>query len=197
MEDGPGGGRGLTSARATFPQPTVGEEVGAVSAASGAAKAVRPARLDEVVSRDDASLIIAVASLAVAVFATATAIYSIRRDRADLRATAADAGAGNRYITIVNVGIRPVRIERVLVQGWRLVWLFGSSRELRAFVIGTDGAERLPVVIAPAADVVINYGAEEYETFVHGRRGELVIEDAAGRQYRVTPSRHFHLGPAD
>lgn len=98
-----------------------------------------------------------------AVFATATAIYSIRRDRAGLRATAADAGAGNRYITIVNVGIRPVRIERVLVHVWRLAWFFGSSYELRAFVIGTDGAERLPVVIAPAADVVINYGAGEYE----------------------------------
>ncbi len=35
-------------ARPTLPQPAVGEEVGAVRAAPGAAEAVRPAGLDEV-----------------------------------------------------------------------------------------------------------------------------------------------------
>jgi len=68
------------------------------------------------VSREDANLIVAMAGLFVALVATGAAIYAIRRDRADLRVTTSDAAAGNRWVTVVNVGLRPVRIERILVR---------------------------------------------------------------------------------
>jgi hypothetical protein len=63
------------------------------------------------VSPEIATLLVAVVSLVVAVMATWAAIVAIRRDRADLRITAEIGAAGHRHLTVVNVGLRPVRVE--------------------------------------------------------------------------------------
>src|SRR5450759_3046183 len=103
------------------------------------------------------------AGLFVALVATGAAIYAIRRERADLRVTTSDAAAGNRWVTVVNVGLRPVRIERILVRRWRLVPRLGKVVALHASVVPAGGPEEpLPTVVQPAADVALHYAPAEY-----------------------------------
>jgi hypothetical protein len=148
------------------------------------------------VSREDANLIIAMAGLFVALVATGAAIYAIRRDRADLRVTTSDAGAGNRWVTVVNVGLRPVRIERILVRRWRLVPRLGKVIAIGASVMRAGGQEEpLPTVIQPAAEVSLHYWPAEYGEFVGPHEPDLLVEDASGRRYAVRNAPDVHLGP--
>jgi hypothetical protein len=56
------------------------------------------------------------ASLTVALVALAVSVLAIRRDRASLIVRQADAAAGNRYVTVVNVGLRSVRLVHVVTR---------------------------------------------------------------------------------
>jgi hypothetical protein len=142
-------------------------------------------RLDQV-SREDANLVIAVSGLLLAVVATAAAIYAIRRDRADLRVTAFEAALANRYVTVVNVGLRPVRIERVLEYRWSVVPLFGTAVSVNASVASVDADERpLPAIIQPADAVSLHYWPRDDGDFVRERKSYIVVEDASGRRYPV------------
>lgn len=149
-------------------------------------------------SREDANLIVAVASLVVACFATWAAVYSIRRDRAELRVTSTDAAAGNRYLIVVNVGLRPVRIEQLVVRTWRVAKWW--SKLLPIHVLVADRLEagmrerELPVVIPPAGEFVMHYGAAEIGQLTGMASYELLLEDAAGRHFSVKPAVRVRRG---
>jgi hypothetical protein len=137
-------------------------------------------------SREDANFVIALTGLALALVATGAAIYAIRRDRPELRVTAIDAALANRYVTVVNVGLRPVRIERVLECRWTSVPALGTSVVLGAGVVTPGGgAGTLPAVVQPAEAVSLLYWPRDDGEFVRGYRAYLAVQDAAGRRYRV------------
>ncbi len=148
-------------------------------------------------SREDANLIIAAAGLFVALVATVSAIYAIRRDRADLRVTALDAGAGNRWVQVVNVGLRPVRIERMLVRRRWLVPWFGKATAIEALVmLAGDQEVPLPAVVQPAAEVSLHYWPAEYAEIVGDHESDIVVEDASGRRYPIRDAAlGVRLGP--
>jgi hypothetical protein len=150
-------------------------------------------------SREDANLAIAVLSLIVAVVATWVSLTAIRRDRADLRVTSEDAAVGNRYLTVVNVGTRPVRIERLLVRRWRLVRLVGGTISTPGWALPNLEAgvqeEELPAVIHPAASTILHYAVPEFSDWADGYKWEVLVEDAAGRRYGVRYSPSAGFGP--
>ena len=69
-------------------------------------------------------LVISVLAFIVAIVAVVVGTNAIRRDAPALRLTMADAAAGSRYLRVVNVGLRPVRLERMKVRPntWRRRW---------------------------------------------------------------------------
>lgn len=136
-------------------------------------------------SREDANLLIAVASLMVAVAATWAAITSIRRDRADLRATGSDGAAGSASVSIVNVGQRSVRVEQLLVHRWRLVPWAGFVSPIDAWVVGQVELVSLPVVIEPGGDATLVYHTADYTNAARGQHSAMSVMDAAGRRYVV------------
>jgi hypothetical protein len=146
------------------------------------------------VSREDANLVVAILSLVVAVVASWVSVRAIRRDRPDLRVTDSDAGAGQRYLTIVNVGTQPVRIEHVVVQRVDRPWPFlrwNPTRVTPATAIFDEGRpgqrqEELPVALNPAAAVVLWYSQLQFEDWLEPRRRWWIfIEDAAGNSYKI------------
>lgn len=145
------------------------------------------------VSREDANLAVAVLGLFVAAIAS---VYAIRRDRADLRVTSEDAGAGNHWLIVANVGTRAVRIERLMVRRWRFLRSFGSMRPIQGFVLRSHRKEEhLPTAVHPAASVLLHYHMGEFADFVTRRNYEIVVEDAAGRDYRVRADARMTHGP--
>lgn len=137
-------------------------------------------------SPEVASLVVAVVSLVVAVVATAAAIVAIRRDRADLRITAQAGAAGHHYLTIVNVGLRAVRVERLLVRRGRLSRWFGRLLRLDSASALSGTSERaLPVVVQPASEAILHYSGHEYSEITDDPKAQMFIEDAAGRRYVV------------
>jgi hypothetical protein len=151
------------------------------------------------VSREDANLAITTLSLFVAVVATWVSVTAIRRDRADLRVTAEDAAAGNRYLSVVNVGTRPVRIERLIVHRWRFLRRLGDVSPTTGWAMAKSEAavqeDELPTVIHPASAMILHYGVHGFGDWVTGYRWEILVEDAAGRRYGVRYAPGFNLGP--
>lgn len=152
-----------------------------------------------VVSREDANFAIAILSLIVAVVATWVSVTAIRRDRADLRVTSEDTAAGNRYLVVVNVGTRPVRIERLLVRRWRFVRWFGDTIPTPGSALPRLKAgareETLPTVIHPAAAMILHYGVPGFSDWVRRYKWEILVEDAAGQRYGVPYSPGVGFGP--
>ena len=148
-------------------------------------------------SRGDANLIIALASLFVAAVAMWAVIYAIRRDRGELRVTGTDAAAGNRYATVVNVGLRPIRIERMVILRPR--WILPRPREMidlpSSAMNSQDYVEsELPVVVEPAQDVILHYWPMPIGIFL-GPRDDIAVEDAAGHLYVMREARSARHGP--
>lgn len=148
-------------------------------------------------SREDANLIIAAAGLIVAMAAMWAGVYAIRRDRADLRVTAQDAAAGDRYLIVVNVGMRPVRIERLLVRWWGITPRLSKTMSLQASVFNPGRPdEPLPTVVEAAAAVRLHYAPAEYWEVVGQHRHDILVEDAAGRRYPIRAAPDVDYGPA-
>lgn len=146
---------------------------------------------------DVAAVIIALASLCVA-------LVAIGRDAPRLRIRASEPAAGSFYMTVVNVGLRAVRIERIgFTDPSRSPW--GRSRwglrdvdytipvwplaGRRVDHIGTADSQRaqgdqmaLPVILDPGYDVVVQCRNEDLWTRFGGS-ASLVVEDAADNLY--------------
>ncbi len=120
-------------------------------------------------------------SLAVALVALLVSAFTVWRDRGDLVVVEADAAAGSRYLTVVNVGLRSVRVTNIATRRHRWwVWVTPTGLTGWAGIVGPDCAARLPVVVEPAAEVVLqipnpaNFGLPE---------GPFAVIDASGRFY--------------
>lgn len=144
-------------------------------------------------------MVIAILSLIVAVVASWVSVTAIRRDRADLRVTAEDAAAGNRYLLVVNVGTRSVRIERLIVHRWRFLRRFGDVSPTPGWAMPRlapeVSEEELPTVIHPAAAMILHYGVMGFGDWVDGYHWEILVEDGAGRRYGVRYSPGVNPGP--
>jgi hypothetical protein len=100
--------------------------------------------------------VLGLASLAVALVALVVSAIAIRRDRAYLVVRATDAAAGSRFTTVVNVGLRPIRIVRVVTRPRRwTLWVTPTDLTDWSGIAGDDGGARLPVVLDPGAEVVL------------------------------------------
>ena len=117
------------------------------------------------------------ACLAVALVAFAISVFAIRRDRACLIIREADGTAGSLYLRVVNVGLRPVRIVYVVTRAhrWR-TWVRMTDLTEWCRIVG-EGGLTLPLVLDPAAEVVVKFTNPANFGVVSG--GFAVI-DAAG-----------------
>ena len=153
----------------------------------------------------DATLAISILAFVVALVAVAVSVYAIRRDAPALRITMADAAAGSRFLRIVNVGLRPVRVERMTVRPatWRRRWetpipvphsvLGGHFRPLNT--LGEEYGRAGPVVVLqPGEDVLVQVGVmASQKAMAHGFA--ILVEDAAGREYGIRAAPRARLGP--
>ena len=123
--------------------------------------------------------ILGFASLSVALVALVVTAFAVRRDRAYLVVREADAAAGSRYLRVVNVGLRPVRLVHVATRPHRW-WLWVTPTDLTGWagIVGNHEAASLPVVLNPAAEVVLQIP----NPAMLGRPdGPFVVIDASGR----------------
>lgn len=120
------------------------------------------------------------AQLAIALLALWVAVAAIRRDRPELLARFMGAAMGTVAVSVVNVGLRPVRVERVIRrEGWvrRRDRDWTLSPEAAAVTIFTE----LPTVMQPGDEIkvaIANVG------FVPGHGGWQLV-DAAGHRYGI------------
>lgn len=123
--------------------------------------------------------ILGFAGLAVALVALVVSAFAIKRDRAYLIVREADAAAGSRYLTVVNVGLRPIRIVNVVTRPHRwLGWETSTDLTDWSAVVGDEGGARLPVVLEPAAEVVLQIPNPEMLGLPDG---PFAVIDASGR----------------
>jgi hypothetical protein len=124
--------------------------------------------------------VLGLASLVVAFVALSVSALAIRRDRAYLIVREADAAAGSRYLTIANVGMRPVRITHIVMRRhrwrpWEATFDLGEYSGIYDAVLGTLP---LPVVLQPADEVVLRAANPEMLGLPYGT---FAVLDASGR----------------
>lgn len=125
------------------------------------------------------------AQITVALIALGLALYAVRRDRADLRVRFADGAAGTFILSIVNVGLRPVRVERLVRKHG---WIWRQEDDHTSWQRELAGVTTLPTIVEPAHEIFVavgneaNYSGNHRWQRSHGR-WELI--DAAGKHYRV------------
>jgi hypothetical protein len=131
-------------------------------------------------------------ALVVALVALWLGYLAYRRDRADVRVVEGDAGAGQRYITIVNVGRQPVRFRRVLERRSQWPW---STVDITHWAIGKNEPtpwDSLDLVMQPSDEHTLHIPSPEIR---QGGVGPLYLEDAAGRRHRVASRASDRIAP--
>ncbi len=121
-----------------------------------------------------------IAQLAIALIALAVAVYAVGRDRAVLRARWVDGAAGTVIVSIVNVGLRPVRVERLIR---REGWLRAHDLDYSGWTMALD-VTQLPAIVEPGHEVILPIANEE----MYPSRGRWFLVDAAGRRHRIEPA---------
>lgn len=129
-----------------------------------------------------------VAQLAIALTALAAAIYAIRRDRPVLRARWASGAAGTVIVSIVNVGLRAVRVERLIR---REGWIRPRDRDYSSWT-SILAVTPLPVIVEPGHEVIVPIANED----MYPTRGRWFLEDAAGRRHAIKPATSKYI-PTD
>ena len=111
----------------------------------------------------------------IALVALGVAVYAIQRDRANLRVRYLEPAAGSQYASVVNIGLRAVRLEELVLEG-------GLAPGAQRGPIVNKAS--LPVILEPGHEFLLqvpnaaNYGRT-------GRDARWVVVDASGRRYRV------------
>jgi hypothetical protein len=126
--------------------------------------------------------VLVVASLVVALVALAVSVLAIRRDRAFLIVREADRAAGTHYLTVVNVGLRAVRINRVVMRRrrWRpggTLFDVSAAAHLHQREGGADVMHELPFALEPAAEAVVAIPGPALDKL----GPHIGVEDASGR----------------
>src|SRR4051812_23336288 len=117
-----------------------------------------PAASSEARTTPEAAVVTIVdaATLALATTGVVAAIYAIRRDRPNVVLRYHDVAMGTSFLSIVNAGLRSVRIVRVHCRPHR--WRRGGELDLTASIYTADvetPAPALPVVLQPGEELIV------------------------------------------
>ncbi len=118
------------------------------------------------------------AQLVLAITGLAVAIYAVRRDRAVLRSRFVDAAAGTLIVSIVNVGLRPVRIEQLVR---REGWIHRRDRDYPWSDAMEGVTTPLPVIVEAGHEIRVSIANSG---FIPGH-GRWCLVDAAGRRHTI------------
>jgi hypothetical protein len=136
-------------------------------------------------------------SLLISALAFAVAVYSLRRDRAILRVRDSSGAAGSLLVIIDNVGLRPVRITRV-IQARHPRFPLHSAYDLTEYAgahrPGQSTDSHFPLVLEPNDELTLQINNH----LLARLPGRIGVEDAGGRQHWPSyPRRRYKRIAAD